>query len=117
MPQIIWPNETAITRSVRSQVGFHRNDSIYGAFGRGNMGWAPIIITTIIMTIVGFRVGRDRGRPKLGVTLGFLFGLIGVLAIWLIPRTAQAKQEHLATQAKKRSDEQMALAEPREPRA
>jgi len=81
------------------------------------MGWAPIVTMTIIGTIVGFRVGRDRGRPKLGVTLGFLFGLIGVLAIWLIPRTPQAKQEHLATQAKKRSDEQMALAEPREPRA
>jgi len=81
------------------------------------MDWAPIIIPTIIMTIVGFRVGRERGRPKLGMTLGFLFGLIGVLAIWLIPRTPQAKQEHLARQAKKRPDEQLALAEPREPRA
>ena len=81
------------------------------------MEWAPIITMTIIVTIVGFRVGRDRGRPKLGVTLGFLFGLIGVLAIWLIPRTPQAKQEHLASRAKKRLDEQMALAEPREPRA
>ena len=81
------------------------------------MNWAPIISTTIIGTIAGFRVGRARGRPKLGVTLGFLFGLIGVLAIWLIPRTPQAKQEHLASRAKKRLDEQMALAEPREPRA
>jgi hypothetical protein len=81
------------------------------------MDWAPIIAMTIIVTIVGFRVGRDRGRPKLGVTLGFLFGLIGVLAIWLIPRAPQAKQEHLARQAKKRLDEQTALAEPREPRA
>ena len=81
------------------------------------MNWAPIITMTIIMTFVGFRVGRDRGRPKLGVTLGFLFGLIGVLAIWLIPRTPRAKQEHMARQAKKRSGEQLALAEPREPRA
>jgi len=78
------------------------------------MDWAPIITMTIIGTIVGFRVGRDRGRPMLGVTLGFLFGLIGVLVIWLIPRTPQAKQEHLARQAKKR---QMALAGPQEPRA
>ena len=81
------------------------------------MDWAPIITMTIIGTIVGLRVGRDRGHPKLGVTLGFLFGLIGVLAIWLIPRTLQAKQEHLARQAKKRLDEQTALAEPQEPRA
>ena len=80
------------------------------------MDWAPIITMTIIGTIVGFRVGRGRGRPKLGVTLGFLFGLIGVLAIWLIPRAGQAKQEHLARQAKKHLDEQMALAERREPR-
>ena len=79
------------------------------------MDWAPIITMTIIGTIVGFRVGRDRGRPKLGVTLGFLFGLIGVLAIWLIPRTPQAKREHLARQAKKRLGEQMALAERQEP--
>ena len=81
------------------------------------MDWAPIITMTIIETIVGFRVGRERGRPKLGATLGFLFGLIGVLAIWLIPRTPQAKQEHLARQAKKRLDEQMALAEKPEPQA
>jgi hypothetical protein len=80
------------------------------------MDWAPIITMTIIGTIVGFRVGRARGRPKLGVILGFLFGLIGVLVIWLIPRTPQTKQEHLATRAKKRLDEQMALAERREPR-
>ena len=80
------------------------------------MVWAPIITMTIIGTILGFRVGRERGRPKLGVTLGFVFGLIGVLAIWLIPRTPQAKQEYLARQAKKRLDEQMALAERREPR-
>ena len=81
------------------------------------MDWAPIIGTTIIWTIAGFRIGRARGRLKLGVTLGFLFGLIGVLAIWLIPRAGQAKQEHLARQAKKHLDEQMALAERREPRA
>ena len=81
------------------------------------MAWAPIITGTIIGTILGFRVGRERGRTKLGVTLGFLFGLIGVLAIWLIPRTPQAKQEHLARQAKKRLDEQMALAEKPEPQA
>ena len=80
------------------------------------MEWAPIITMTIIGTIAGFRVGRDRGRPRLGVTLGFLFGLIGVLAIWLIPRTPQAKQEHLARQAKKHVDEQLALADRREPR-
>ena len=80
------------------------------------MDWAAIITMTIIGTIAGFRVGRDRGRPRLGVTLGFLFGLIGVLAIWLIPRTPQAKQEHLARQAKKHVDEQMALADRREPR-
>src|SRR6516225_474867 len=60
------------------------------------MVWAPIITMTIIGTILGFRVGRERGRPKLGVTLGSVFGLIGVLAIWLIPRTPQAKQEHIA---------------------
>lgn len=81
------------------------------------MGWAPIITMTIIGTILGLRVGRERGRPKLGVTLGFLFGLIGVLAIWLTPRTPQAKQENLARQAKKRLFEQMALAEKPEPRA
>ena len=81
------------------------------------MGWAPIITMTIIGTIVGFRVGRERGRPKLGVTLGFVFGLIGVLAIWLIPRTPQAKQEHIARQAKKRLDEQTALAGKPEPQA
>ena len=81
------------------------------------MVWAPIITMTIIGTILGFRVGRERGRPKLGVTLGFVFGLIGVLAIWLIPRTPQAKQEHIARQAKKRLDEQMALAEKPEPQA
>ncbi len=67
------------------------------------MIWAPIIIMTIIGTIVGFRVGRERGRPKLGVTLGFLFGLIGVLAIWLIPGTPQAKQEYVARQARSAS--------------
>lgn len=60
------------------------------------MLWLPIITVTIIETIAGFRVGRKRGRPKLGATLGFLFGLIGILAIWLIPRTPQAKQEYLA---------------------
>ena len=81
------------------------------------MDWAPIITMTIIGTIADFQIGRARGRPKLGVTLGFLFGLIGVLAIWLIPRTSQAKQERLAGQAKQRLDEQMALAEPQEPRA
>ena len=81
------------------------------------MDWAAIITMTIIGTIAGFRVGRDRGRPRLGATLGFLFGLTGVLAIWLIPRTPRVKQEHLARQAKRRLDEQMALAERREPRA
>ena len=81
------------------------------------MDWAAIITMTIIGTIVGFRVGRERGRPKLGATLGFLFGLIGVLAIWLTPRTPQARQEYLARQAKKRLDEQMALAEKPEPQA
>jgi len=46
-----------------------------------------------------------------------VFGLIGVLAIWLIPRTPQAKQEHIARQAKKRLDEQTALAGKPEPQA
>jgi hypothetical protein len=81
------------------------------------MVWAPIITMTIIGTIFGIRVGRERGRPKLGVTLGFLFGLIGVLAIWLVPRTPQAKQDYLARQAKRRLDEPTALAEKPEPQA
>jgi len=81
------------------------------------MAWAPIITGTIIGTILGFRVGRERGRPKLGVTLGFLFGLIGVLAIWLIPRTPRAKQEYLTRQVKERLDEQMAPVEQPEPQA
>jgi hypothetical protein len=61
------------------------------------MDWPLIITMAIIGTIVGFGVGRKRGRPKPGVTLGFRFGLIGVLAIWLIPRAPQAQQEYLAT--------------------
>ena len=60
------------------------------------MVWAPIITMTITGTIAGFRVGREKGRPRPGAALGFLSGLIGFLAIWLIPRTPQARQEHLA---------------------
>ena len=81
------------------------------------MGWAPIITMTITGTIAGFRVGREKGRPRPGAALGFLSGLIGFLAIWLIPRTPQAKQEHIARQAKKRLDEQTALAGKPEPQA
>ena len=55
------------------------------------MGWAPIITMTITGTIAGFRVGREKGRPRPGAALGFLSGLIGFLAIWLIPRTPQAR--------------------------
>lgn len=77
------------------------------------MDWAPFITMTIIGTIADFRAGRARGRPKPGVAiLGFLFGLIGVLAIWLIPRSPRAKREHLARHAKKRLDKPTAL-EPR----
>jgi hypothetical protein len=81
------------------------------------MGWAAILVMAVVWAIVGFQVGRERGRPKLGVTLGFLFSLIGVLAIWLIPRAPQAQQEYLARQAEKRLDEQTELAQAPEPRA
>jgi hypothetical protein len=45
---------------------------------------APII--QIICGLWGFSVGARKHRPILGAVLGLLFGLLGMLAIYLIPK-------------------------------
>jgi|GEM_PF-5608785 len=44
------------------------------------------LIAIIVFTVLGFVVGRSRRRPVLGTVLGFLFSVIGVIVVAVIPR-------------------------------
>jgi hypothetical protein len=45
----------------------------------------------ICFGLIGFAIGRYKGRPALGFWLGFLIGLIGLIVIACVPRS-QAKK-------------------------
>lgn len=47
----------------------------------------PLVITIAlaIAVLIGFLIGRTKGRPALGAILG-IFGIIGWIIIALIPR-------------------------------
>lgn len=57
------------------------------------MNWGAAAAIAIGFGIAGWKVGLGRGRPWLGATLGALAGLVGLLILVCIPRTAEAKRQ------------------------
>ncbi|MEO7571581.1 MAG: hypothetical protein ABIX10_04025 [Acidimicrobiales bacterium] len=48
------------------------------------------LLGLVVSAFVGWRIGRRRCRPLLGVVLGGLLTFPGLLAIWLMPNKEPA---------------------------
>ena len=43
------------------------------------------LIIWLLCGIIGYMIGEKKNRPVLGLTLGFLLGIIGVIIILVVP--------------------------------
>lgn len=55
----------------------------------------------VVSTIVGFMIGKSRGRSALGAVLGFFLGWVGWIIAAVVPRSAEveARRNAAITQA------------------
>jgi hypothetical protein len=59
-------------------------------------------ITLVLMLMAGaagYLIGDYKRRPVLGAVVGFLFGLLGIAAVMLIPRRRMSQPEGLIADA------------------
>jgi hypothetical protein len=60
------------------------------------------LVLWVLCGVVGWKLGDSKGRPGLGLLLGFLLGLIGLVIVAFLPpvQRAQAQPELLAMSAR-----------------
>lgn len=57
------------------------------------MDMSIVTIMICVFTVIGILIGDAKKRPVLGGFLGFMFGLIGIIIIALIPKKKIIKHE------------------------
>ena len=71
--------------------------------------FAVLFLPLLAGSVIGFLIGRTRGRGGLGIFLGF-FGILGWILIAVLPRTAKAEARRELAVAQKMAEPQRQAA-------
>ena len=64
-----------------------------------NIGMAITLVLMLMAGAAGYLIGDYKRRPVFGAVVGFLFGLIGLAAVMLIPRRRVRQPKGLIAEA------------------
>ena len=64
-----------------------------------NIGMAITLVLMLMAGAAGYLIGDYKRRPVFGAVVGFLFGLLGIAAVMLIPRRRVRQPEGLIADA------------------
>lgn len=73
------------------------------------MTWT-LLIVNVACTIAGFRMGRQKGHPILGLLLGLFLAIPGLIILWIVLKIMEAKARRAGEQMSAGSQRQERLA-------